>query len=189
MGNMKVPRSLGRFGKPGPVSCVFAAAVAWAFAAALLACAGRGQTYRDVVQDLADQPVGEITPLLSVNQSFSPNHGGLTGVSVFMATWARSNHCDVTFRLRLDGEDRDVSTQPIKCSEIKDNALVRFDFPAIPDSLGRRYVLSFESANAAPGNAITLWMSGIPGAYPDGTLSFNGKPVPGALRFTTYHRE
>ena len=151
----------------------------------LLAC--DRQTYRDVVQDFADRPIGELTAGTIVGQSFVPNHNRLTGVGVHMATFARVNRCDVVFRLRVEKSETDIVTKPLKCADVQDNSWIQIDFPAIKDSLKRKYVFLIESPNGAPGNAITIWMASMPGIYPDGQVLVNGKPIPGALKFVTFH--
>lgn len=169
------------------LSMIRQAVVGCLLTVAVSACGG-GETYRDVVQDFSDRPVGEITPQLAVGQSFVPNHNRLSGVAVMMATWGRANNCDVVLHLRPEGTDRDISTQQLKCSAIQDNSWVHINFTPIKDSRGRKFVFLMESANAAPGNAVTGWMASVQGIYPDGNLLLNGKPAPGALRFITFHQ-
>ncbi len=161
-------------------------AIGYLVMVAVSGCGGR-DAYRDVVQDFSDRPVGEITPQFAVGQSFVPNHNRLSGVAVMMATWNRVNNCDVGLHLRLEGTDHDISTQQLKCSAIQDNSWVRFDFTPIKDSRGKKFVFLVESPNAAPGNAVTIWMASVQGIYADGSLLLNGKSVPGALRFMTFH--
>lgn len=156
---------------------------------ALSACSRPTTTYRDVVQDFSNHPVGEITPQRTVGQSFVPNHNHLSGIAVLMATYARTNRCSVNFHLRLDGSDQDIYKQELDCSAVRDNSWVRVNFPPVNDSPGKKFVFFFESQNGRPGNAVTVWMAAIPGIYTDGNLLINGKVVPGALRFTTFHQE
>lgn len=151
----------------------------------LLAC--DRQTYRDIVQDFSDRAIGELTSGTTVGQSFVPNHNRLTGIGVLMATFARVNRCNVVFHLRLKNSETDVVTKPLNCADIQDNSWVQSDFPAIKNSLKQKYVFLIESPNGASGNAITIWMAGIPNIYPDGQVLVNGKPIPGALRFVTFH--
>jgi len=154
----------------------------------LLTLAGCGrETYRDVVQDFADRPIGEITAGITIGQTFVPNHNYLNGVAVLMATYARGNTCNIVFHLRREGEQQDLFTQGLKCADIQDNQWLRFNFPPIKDSLQQKFFFLFESPDASRDNSVTIWMAGTPNIYSEGQMLVNGKPIPGALRFMTYH--
>ena len=145
---------------------------------------------RDVVVDYADRPVGEIVAGLRIEQSFVPNHDRLCAIGVSMATYGgRARDCRVVFSLRAAGSKNVVDDKIVPCSAIADNAWVRFDFRPLDGSKGQTLVLSVESPNGQPGNAATIWMASVPGIYPDGALSANGVPIPGSLRFMTFHEQ
>jgi len=158
------------------------------FALAVLAACREAEPRRDVVIDYSDRLVGELLAGTTVEQSFVPDHDGLCAVAVVVATYGGTPRCKVRFRLRAEGSAAIISEQVRGCSKIADNSAVRFDFPPLVATRGRRLVFSIDSPNGRPGNRVSLWMASIPGIYPDGALSVNGQPVPGALRFTTFHR-
>ena len=145
------------------------------------------QSYRDVVQDFSDRPVGEIVAGVTVGQTFVANHNSLNGVSILMATYARKNDCNLVFHVRREGEYGEIVTRGLKCADIQDNNWVRFDFPAVKDSLGRKFLFFLESPDGSRENSVTIWMASLPNIYPEGRTLINGEPIPGALRFITYH--
>lgn len=55
-------------------------------------------------------------------------------------------------------------------------------FAPIPDSEGRRYVISVTASGGGPGNSVNL-LGSATDAYPDGQASLNGTPIPGDLAF------
>jgi hypothetical protein len=95
----------------------------------------------------------------------------------------------VIFSLRANGSPNVIDEKVVPCSEIVDNAWLRFDFRPLEGSKGQTLVLSVESPNGRPGNAATIWMATEPSIYPDGVLSLNGVPTPGSLRFMTFHEQ
>jgi hypothetical protein len=165
----------------------------WRLAIALapwlaVAACRKPQVYRDVVVDYSDRPVGELVAGLLVEQSFASNHDRLCGVAVNMATYAgRAKDCRVAFRLRAEASANVIADQVVFCSALADNSWVRFDFAPLAGSRGEKFVLAIESPNGQPGSAATLWMASVPRIYPEGALSVNGVPTPGALRFMTFH--
>jgi hypothetical protein len=160
-----------------------------AMVAGLAACApDTSETYRDVVVDYSDRPAGELVDGFKVSQSFVSNHDRLCAVAVAMATYAgRAKGCEVVFRLRAEKSVNDIHVQRVPCAEIADNSLVRFDFKPLDATRGQRFVFSLESPDAQPMDAATALMASIPNIYPDGVLSVNDEPVPGALCFTSFH--
>jgi hypothetical protein len=154
---------------------------------AVAACR-KPQVCRDVVVDYADRPVGELVTGFLVEQSFAPNHDRLAAIAVNMATYGgRARDCRVAFRLRAEGSPNVIDDMVVPCSAIADNTWVRFDFGPLAGTKGQKFVLTIESPNGQPGNAATIWMASVPGIYPDGALSVQGVPIPGSLRFMTFH--
>ncbi len=164
-------------------------ALALALPLAVAACR-KTEVCRDVVVDYFDRPVGELVTGFLVEQSFAPNHDRLCAVAVNMATYGgRAKDCRVAFRLRAEGSASVIDDKVVPCSAIADNTWVRFDFGPLAGTKGEKFVLTIESPNGQPGNAATIWMASVPGIYPDGALSVNGVPTPGALRFMTFHEQ
>jgi len=156
----------------------------------IIAACRKTEVFRDVVVDHGDQPVGELVAGLRIQQTFVPNHNRLCAVALCMATYgARAKDCRVIFSLRANGSPNVIDEKVVPCSEIVDNAWLRFDFRPLEGSKGQTLVLSVESPNGRPGNAATIWMATEPSIYPDGVLSLNGVPTPGSLRFMTFHEQ
>jgi hypothetical protein len=152
-------------------------------------CRPSPATYRDVVVDISDTPVGELVAGVVVEQTFVPNHDRLSGVAILLATYGgRARGCHVVFRLRAPGSRNDIAKQTRDCAAIADNSWVRFDFDPLPATRGQRLLFQLESPDGRTGQAVTAWMSSVPDVYADGALTVNGAPVKGSLRFTTYHR-
>jgi len=148
----------------------------------------RATTFRDVVVDHSDRTVGEIVSGVVVEQTFVANHDDMSGVAVVFATYhGRAKNCRVVFSLRAAGASTQIYSELRECARIEDGGYARFDFPALPGSAGQRFTVQIESPNGRAGDAATLWMSSVPGLYPDGALTLAGVPTPGALRFITFH--
>jgi SAM-dependent methyltransferase len=153
----------------------------------LVALADQGQQaeHIDLNQDLYDGTVGEILPGKTFGQTFVSHQPNLCRIDVLLATYCRINTCDLTFRLRLGSPGgEEVTTITVPGVSVQDNKWHPFLFPPLLDSKGRAYYFSLESANAAPGNALTAYRysaSGFGGWYED------GRPRDGSLTFRTYY--
>jgi hypothetical protein len=140
----------------------------------------------DINQDLYDGTVGEILPGKTFGQVFVSHQPNLCRVDVLLATYRRTNTCDLTFRLRAESPVGDeLAMITVKGVTVQDNRWYTFRFPPLLDSKGRTYFFSIESANATPGNALTAYRysgpSGLGGRYED------GQPDAGSLAFRTYY--
>jgi len=78
-----------------------------------------------------------------------------------------------------------VAAITVNGASIQDNKWHPFRFPPLLESKGRTYYFSLESANAAPGNALTAYLSLGPSDV--GTRYENGRPRDGSLAFRTYY--
>ena len=140
----------------------------------------------DINQDLFDGTVGEILPGKTFGQCFVSHQPNLCRVDVLLATYRRVNTCDLTFRLRLGSPDgEEVAAITVNGASIQDNKWHPFRFPPLLESKGRTYYFSLESANAAPGNALTAYLALGPSDV--GTRYENGRPRNGSLAFRTYY--
>jgi hypothetical protein len=139
----------------------------------------------DINQDFFDGTVGEILPMKTFGQSFVSHQPNLCRIDVLLATYCRTNTCDLTFRLRAGfSTGEEVAAITVKGITVQDNKWHPFRFPPLLDSKGRTYYFSLESANATPGNALTAYRysaSEIGGCYED------GRPGSGSLAFRTYY--
>ena len=139
----------------------------------------------DINQDLFDGTVGEILPGKAIGQTFVSHQPNLCRIDVLLATYCRTNTCDLTFRLQADfPAGQELTAMTVKGANVQDNKWYTFRFPPLLDSQGRTYYFSLESANAAPGNALTTYRysaSEFGGRYD------NGQPGDGSLAFRTYY--
>jgi hypothetical protein len=131
----------------------------------------------------ANVPVGEIYGPHTVGQSFVGRWGGLNGVEIFMATYARQNTHPLIFHLRESPDSTtDLATVTVSGSSIVDNAFQSFQFSPLSDSAGRRYYILLESPASEPGDAVTAW-EGPADGYVDGALYLADTPQEGQLIF------
>jgi len=140
----------------------------------------------DINQDLYDGTVGEILPGKTFGQTFVSHQPNLCRIDVLLATYCRTNTCDLTFRLRVGSPGgEEVATITVNGASVQDNKWHPFRFPPLLDSRGRTYYFSLESANATPGNALTAYLALGPSDV--GTRYQNGRPRDGSLAFRTYY--
>jgi len=140
----------------------------------------------DAAQPRYVQPAGEITSTHTVGQTFVATADNLTRLDVLMATYARRNRGPVVFYLRQSPTSAENLVRiEIEAATIRDNEYRTFRFDPIPDSGGRSFYFFFESPEAAPGNAVTVWQS-AQDVYPDGATVIDGLPGEGDLAFQSY---
>ena len=121
-------------------------------------------------------------------QTFISTGDDLYRIDLGMATFARANSAPVIFHLRNGPESNtDISTITLLASEIQNDRPTSFEFPPLPDSKGKSYYFFIESPQATPGDAITVYASGLD-QYPDGMAYRNGKTESADLVFTAYSR-
>jgi hypothetical protein len=145
-------------------------------------------TYRDVVLDYSDEQV-ELVAGLEVTQVFIANHDDTSGVAIMMSNnGGRARQCEVVFRLRAHGSAADIAEQSVPCGKMPDRDWVRFDFPPLVYTRGRRLVISVQSPNGRAGASPMVLMASVPNIYPDGRLRLGEAVTPGSLRFMTFHR-
>lgn len=135
-----------------------------------------------------DQTVGEIFGDKKIGQTFRAEAKNLTGIEVFLATYARTNTFPVIFHLKETPDaPTDLFIQTLPAWQIHNNAYHRFQFPVIPDSQGKSYYFSLESPESKPGNAITAWCHSED-RYKNGSLWINGVEEKGDLTFRTVYQ-
>lgn len=139
----------------------------------------------DINQDLYDGTVGEILPGKTFGQAFVSHQPNLCRIDVLLATYCRTNTCDLTFRLQAGfPASEEVTVITVRGVSVQDNKWHTFRFPPLLDSKGRTYHFSLESADATPGNALTVYRystSELGGRYED------GRPDDGSLAFRTHY--
>ncbi len=155
-----------------------------ALVAALSGCTPWTET---VQGQTANIPAGEIYGPHTVGQTFVARWGGLNGVEVLLATYARPNSRPLIFHLRANPEStEDLATVTVAASDVVDNAYHTFSFPVQSGSDSRRYFFVLESPTAQPGDAFTAWQ-GPAESYEDGALYLAGQPQEGQLVFRLHY--
>lgn len=151
-----------------------------AMALLLSACAPWVETAQDRNTNV---PVGEIYGQHTAGQTFVARWGGLSGVDVFLATYARENTQPLILHLR-ESPDRsdDLGAVTVAASDVADNAYQTFSFAPQTESTGRRYYVLLESPTSRPGDAVTAWLGPADG-FVDGALYVAGEPADGQLVF------
>ena len=141
-----------------------------------------------VAQPHNNQDAGEIQGAFTVGQSFYSPYPGLYRIDVMLATYARPNSGQVTFSLTPGaGNKTRLATVQFDASQVKDNRLRSFEFPALDDSAGKTYAFYLEAPASRPGNAITAWTDST-NPYSEGMAYFGGRAVEGDLNFAAHFR-
>jgi SAM-dependent methyltransferase len=141
-----------------------------------------------VAQRLADRRLPELEQGRTIAQSFLCPSDNMSRIDVKMSNFGRVSSCHVVFRLsREDASQQEVATHRIFAPHIIDEAWTFVPIPVQVESAGRRYVLTLESPDGAPGEAVTA-MASDGTVYQDGQLSIDGEPAEGSLCFQVYCR-
>ena len=103
--------------------------------------------------------VGEITGSWTLEQCFRmPSTVTVSKVSVFFATYARTNECTVELVLK-DEEGNRKTLASIDCSTLADNALYTAEIEPVTLRKNKLYALEFTTPDACHGNAVTVYRS------------------------------
>lgn len=138
-----------------------------------------------LVFDASVKPVGEIVKGSIVTQTFKAEHANLSAVSISLSTYRRKNDTQLKIYL-LSDDGGEIATQTVNGKRLTDNAFHPFRFPTIVESKNKTFQIKISSPDGTPGNAVTAWMNEAY-IYPEGHLSLNGVPTPGALSFKLYY--
>lgn len=134
-----------------------------------------------------NESLGEITSSHTVGQTFYSPYPGLNRMDVMLANYGRDNSGTVTFNITPGPRDgRKLVSLAFDASDVRNNQLHTFEFPAMGDSGGKTLFFYFEAPGAAPGNAITAW-SDYRNAYADGAAYLDGGPTEKDITFTAYY--
>ena len=141
-----------------------------------------------LAQRVAERRLPELEQGRSIAQSFVCPSNELSRIDVKMSNFARPNSCHVVFRLRQeDGQQEEIAVHRLLSSHMIDGGWAVIPIPGQVDSAGRRYLLTLESPDATPGQAVTA-MASNDTVYQEGQLSINGQPAEGSLCFQVYCR-
>jgi hypothetical protein len=139
-------------------------------------------------QSKENYPVGEIVAQQEVTQTFKASQNGLQSITIFLATYARSNICQLNLRLEEVISGKIVANQTSRCQKVKNNEGFNFSFEMLPDSANKQYRLVLSSSDASPGQAVTA-LARPDLIYPDGTLHKGGQTLQGNLIFTPIYNK
>ncbi len=123
-----------------------------------------------------------------VGQSFVSNHNNFKTVVLYLRNRELKNNEEVIFSLAdLDFPSIIMRQVVVKGQNIGDGTTVRFDFPPIADSRGRKYLVSIKSPTSTWENGIEVGYS-PKDLYPYGQALAGDKFIDGDLFFITYFR-
>lgn len=123
-----------------------------------LACEGQ-----PVNNNVDPTPPQEIREEQIIGQTFVAPRDGLNRIDILLQTYGRRNIQDVTLRLLEvpTGQDNplegsEVFQTSFNASTVRDQAWRTFSFPPVASSTGKTYLITLDSPESSPGNAITI---------------------------------
>lgn len=139
--------------------------------------------------NLNPSPQQQIWGEQAVSQSFIAPHNDLNRVEILLLTYGRKNTHEVTWRLLEVPEGAESSLQGVElfsmtfdAATVRDQGWRTFNFPKIPDSAGKTYLIVLQSPTSEPGNAVTV--GGIDkDIYAPGSAFFGPTPVSADITF------
>lgn len=122
----------------------------------------------------------ELISGIKISQSFRCNIDNLNCIEVKFGTYNRSNIGNVSFNLRVKGDQYDLIHLVSRSSDLQDNAYFSFRFSPIRQSAGREFLFSIESPGCNHGSNIAIWK--VTQRF-FGQRFLNEKPVSGTVVF------
>ncbi len=123
---------------------------------------GVQQLSPEVVGQAALGPVvGPMVDTETLTQTIMSTHNGLSGVSLFLATYARVNTCSVSMDLTDSATGALVYSHTESCGNLKDNSYWSLFFDPIPDSAGKTYTATLRVSGAKADNTITAYTTAV----------------------------
>lgn len=138
---------------------------------------------KEVLSDISQIPVAEISKEVKVTQSFMASADNLSGISMQLATYGRINSSFVLFEIR-DESRATIYSEKVEANTILDNAWFAMTFQPVRNSSGKIYEVSI-SSGSQPGLAITAYSS-IEDTIPEGELKVNSISQSGDLSLAVY---
>lgn len=137
---------------------------------------------RDIDVGSGGITAGEIIGENTVEQTFSSTKNGLCSVELLLATYARTNTCNVNISIADLTDNVTIYSTAVSAEDIQDNSYYVVNFDPVSNSSGHSYKISIYSDNSESGNAITAWCSDTD-IYSDGELYIAGNPTGGDMGF------
>jgi hypothetical protein len=129
----------------------------------------------------------EVQGSTTVGQSFVAPFDGLYRIDVYVGPGTQPNNADMLFHLRAaPGATEDLRFGALSASPVKGEGWMDFQFPPIPDSGGRRYLLLIESPSSTADDALSVSLRSGPAGLRDGTYYLNGVASDGDLALQYY---
>lgn len=139
-------------------------------------------------QRVAERRLPELERGRAIAQTFVCPVDNMSRIDVKMSNLGRVNFCHVRFRLcREDEPQQEIAEYRLLALHVIDEGWTSVPIPVQADSAGRRYVLTLESPDGGPGEAVSA-MAGDGTVYEEGQLLIDGEPAEGSLCFQVYCR-
>jgi hypothetical protein len=135
-----------------------------------------------------DQPVFEkevwVYGSQKVTQTIVPHHNGFNLAMIYLRNVALRNDLPFTFSL-LDSAGKEIRSIPVNGTNIGDGTYIKFQFPPIPDSMGRTYTIVLSAPGSDLSRAIGVgFTSG--NVYPEGSAIAGNET--GDIAFQLFYR-
>lgn len=142
---------------------------------------------RDLHQPRVDSNVGPLAQGLIFTQEFRSNVDNLARIDVLIDTYSRGNASSLILELYSDPrDDASYRVSSINTAGLVGATYYQWKFDPLPDSAGRKYVLSLWSPDASIDDSITL-LTSTANVYPEGVAAINNSARPSeSLGFSTY---
>jgi len=136
-------------------------------------------------QSVTDAIVGPLYTGREVGQTYIPPRNELCAIGIFFATYGKTCHGTVRFRLRAAQALEDLHVVDVDASRIGDNQLYIFPFTPVPDSAGKQLIFSVDFTPSVSGSEITVWKSSATDET-CGPYLETGSPAAGTLSFRSF---
>ena len=133
-----------------------------------------------------DTPGPQVYGPRLVGQTFLVKKNGLARIDLMVGTYGRTIRNDLIFRLSETKPAKALLVEKaVPGSELRDNLYVSVAFKPLRRSRGKEFKLEVGSPDAAPDNAVSLWMNARD-IYREGGPLFNDAPAQGEFVFRAY---
>ena len=139
---------------------------------------------KEVLSDISQIPVAEISKEVNVTQTFVASADNLSAISMQLATYGRINSSFVLFEVRGESGAL-VHSEKVEANSILDNSWFAITFEPVSNSSGKTFEVSISSGSPS-GLAITAYSS-IEDTIPDGDLKVNGDTQSGDMSLLVYY--
>ena len=139
---------------------------------------------KEVLSDISQIPVAEISKEVNVTQTFVASADNLSAISMQLATYGRINSSFVLFEVRGESGAL-VHIEKVEANSFLDNSWFAITFEPVSNSSGKTFEISISSGSPS-GLAITAYSS-IEDTIPNGDLKVKGDSQSGDLSLMVYY--